>query len=102
MKINGLIVDTQKIADGLYQIICDKGEEGIVAFGMIPKWIVDSLETQLREKLIATAAAKLQVSPEELAPYISEDMIRATVDPIVRQVTTDIYGSAKRAGRMIV
>lgn len=49
MNINGLTVDTQAIADGLYEIICEREEEAIVAFGMIPKWIMDLTEKLVRE-----------------------------------------------------
>lgn len=49
MKINGLTVDTQAITDGLYAIICEHEEEAIVAFGMIPQWIMDLTE-KLAEK----------------------------------------------------
>ena len=51
MKLNGLNVDARAIGAGLYQIICDKGEESIVAFGMIPKWIMDLAEKLIREKI---------------------------------------------------
>ncbi len=53
MIINGLTVDIQDIADGLYAIICERDEEAIVAFGMIPKWILDLTEKLVREKVLS-------------------------------------------------
>ncbi len=120
MKLNGLVVDTQAIADGLYGIICHKGEESIVAFGMIPKWIIDVLEKQLREKIVRTAAEQMQFSEAEIghlleldklgvlttdgveAAGFSEDMIRETMRPIVHEVSVGIYKAASRAGKMCV
>jgi hypothetical protein len=75
MKINGLIVDTQAIADGLYEIICERDEEAIVAFGMIPKWIIDLAEQAIREKIIAENAKRLNLNFEELKPYVDEKLL---------------------------
>lgn len=102
MKIKGLTVDAQKIANGLYDMITDRGEEAIVAFGMIPKWIIDLFEKQLREKILEIAAQQQRVTVEELKPYVSEQLIQETMRPIVHEVTLGIYTAAKRAGKMCV
>ena len=70
MKINGLIVDTQTIADCLYTIISERREEAIVAFGMIPKWILDLTEKLVREKVIVENARLLNLTVEELTPFV--------------------------------
>jgi len=70
MKSGGLIVDADKIGAGLYSMLCDKGEEAIVAFGMIPAWVINCFEKQLREKIISEAAKQSDCLPSDLAPRI--------------------------------
>ncbi len=101
MKINGLNVDTETIGAGVYQIICDRGEEAIVAFGMIPKWAIDITEREVREKIIAEAAKQHQCSVEDFQPHVSEQMLRDTVNPIMREIGSAIYSAASKAGKMI-
>ena len=103
MKINGLKVDTRQIAAGLYDIICEHGESHIVAFGMIPKWIMDLLAVQLRNKINSIVEAQQQVTIEEISRYFNvKPEIEKIVQAIVRQVCTDIYGVAKKCGGMVV
>jgi hypothetical protein len=120
MKINGLKVDTQAIADGLYAIITEKGEEAIVAFGMIPKWIMDLLEVQLREKIIRIVCEQMRFNEAEtkhlveldklgmlvnsgtISAGFSEEKLKETMQPIIHEVSVGIYGAAARAGKMIV
>lgn len=102
MKINGLSVDTQAIADGLYKIICEREEEAIVAFGMIPKWIMDLTEKLVREKVIAENARQLDLTVEELKPYVDEKLLTESVDSILHEISLGIYTAAKRAGKLLV
>lgn len=102
MQKNGIIVDTKAIANGLYRIITEKGEESLVAFGMIPLWIIELAEKMIREKIIEIKAAQMQVTPDELRPHVDKAALDAIVAPIIRQISTDIYGAAKDAGMMIV
>ena len=102
MKINGLIVNTKAIADGLYKIICKREEEAIVAFGMIPKWIMDLMEQLIREKIIAENARRLNLTVEELKPYMDEKLLAETINPIIHEICLGIYEAAKRAGKLIV
>jgi hypothetical protein len=102
MRINGLSVDTQAIAEGLYDIICGKGEDSIVAFGMISKWIVDLTEKLVREKVIAETARQLNLTVEELKPYIDEKHLMETVQPIIHEICLGIYAAAAKAGKLLV
>ena len=102
MKINGLNVNTQAIADGLYEIICEKGEDSIVAFGMIPKWIMDMTEKLVREKVIAETARQLNLTAEELKPYVDEKLLAETVNPIIHEICLGIYAAAAKAGKLLV
>lgn len=102
MQINGLSVDTQAIADGLYVIICERGEDAIVAFGMIPKWIVDLTEQLLREKILAESARRLGISAEDLKPLVDDRLLADTANPILHEISIGIYGAAKRAGKLFV
>lgn len=102
MKINGLKVDAERIGAGIYALICERGEEAIVAFGMIPKWAIDVLEKQLREKVVELAAAQVPCTVEEFTPYIDEAKVKDTVQPILHEVTLGIYGAASKAGKLCV
>ena len=102
MKINGLSVDTQAIANGLYTIICEREEDAIVAFGMIPKWIMDQTETLVREKIISENARRLNLTIEELKPFVDEKLLTETVNPILHEIALGIYAAASRAGKLLV
>ena len=109
MKINGLTVDTAAIGEGLYKLIVEQGDEAIVAFGMIPKPIMDLMEKLLREKIISIAAKQQGVTDEELIEFAKtyldnksfEKSLRDIINPISREVCVAIYGAAKRAGKMV-
>lgn len=120
MKVNGLNVNTEAIGEGLYRIICEKGEEAIVAFGMIPKWIMDLLEKQLREKIIRVVCEQMRFSNTETehlleldrlgmlmgkdvaATGFSEELLQDTMRPIIHEVSVAIYKAASNAGKMCV
>jgi hypothetical protein len=94
MKIHGINVDAQAIANGLYKIICEQGQAAIVAHGMLPKDLMDSLETMVAEKVQAESLrARLCLSPEEQ---------KRTVRAIVHEVGVGIYRAASDAGMMLV
>ena len=102
MKIDGLNVDAQAIADGLYAIIGEQGEEAIVAFGMIPKWIMDLTEKLVRERVIAETARQLHLTSAELQPHVDEQLLRDTVNPILQEISLGIYAAAAKAGKLLV
>lgn len=102
MKIGGLDINTQAIGRGIYDMICDKGEEAIVAFGMIPKWASDVCEKELRAKIYREAAKQVGCTEQEMALLADEDMVARLVKPIMHQICVDIYGAASEAGKMIV
>ncbi len=102
MRINGLKVDAQAIGNGFYEIICEQGEEAIVAFGMIPYWIIQMAEKMIREKVIALAAAQLKVSVEDFKPYVDEKLVKETVQPIIHEITLSIFTAAKNKGMLVV
>ena len=100
MKINGLTVDAEKLGTGLYGIICDAGEESIVAFGMIPKWTIDLFQKQLRDKILDEAAKQMACDKSELTPHLDEKAIAKTIAAIEHQVCIGIYSAAAKAGMM--
>lgn len=102
LHVNGLAIDAQAIGIGLYDIICETGQEAIVAFGMIPKEIMDLAERLIREKVVAIWAKQLDCTVDEASPYIDEAKLKATVRPIVHAVSLGIYTAASNAGKMIV
>ncbi len=102
MKINNLTVDAPAIGSGIYAMICERDEAAIVAFGMIPRWAIDTLETALRAKIIAEAAKQVGCTPNELAVFVDAGMLADTMRPIVHAVTVEIYRAASNAGAMCV
>lgn len=102
MKIQGLNVDAAAIAAGLYAIIVERGEENLVAFGMIPKWIMDLLEKQLNEKLIEIAAKQNGIDPAFVRANIDPEKLKSLRNPIIKEIASEIYGAAKAAGKMVV
>ena len=99
---HGLTIDAQAIGDGIYAMICEKGEDAIVAFGMIPKWAIDLVRPALRDKVIAEAAKMIQATPDDLKPYVDEEKVNKIVSDIESDICTAIYTSAANKGRMIV
>lgn len=102
MNTNGLNINTAAIADGIYQIICEKGEEALVAFGMLPAPLMEMVERQMREKIIELSAKQHGLSTEDAKKFLSEEKLRATVNPIVREISCGVYAAASRAGKMCV
>ena len=100
-RINGLTVNSQAIGEGVYRIICDKGDQAVVAFGMIPKWAIDMVEKHLRDKIIEEAAKQRECTVAEFAPFVCEKLVRETVNPILREISCAILGAAANAGKMI-
>jgi hypothetical protein len=100
MHINGLDVNTRAIADGLYEIICERGEEAIVAFGMIPKWIIDLTEPMVREKVIAEN--RRRSNGTDPGTTLDEKLLTETVRHIMHQISVDIYAVAAWAGKLLV
>lgn len=99
MKINGLVVDADAIGKGLYGLICDKGEEAIVAFGMIPKWAIDLMQKPLREKIIRAWGEREDA--EGVYRNLDEKEIKRTMAEIEHQVVLGIYNAASAAGKMV-
>lgn len=101
MKINGLNVDADAIGAGMYAMICKRGDEHVVAFGMIPKWSIDLLRPALRDKVVAEAAKRIGCTVEEVQPYLDEPAISETMREIEHGVVLGIYAAASKAGRMV-
>ena len=100
MKIRGFEVNTEAIGAGMYQMIQEKGEEAIVAFGMIPKWAIDTLRAQLRPVLIEKAAAQLHVPVEAYNELADEAKINEVLKDVEHHVCLGIYKAASEAGKM--
>lgn len=97
-----LNVNHQAIADGLYEIICQRGQESIVAFGMIPADLMEMTRKMICEKVISENARIMSCQPEDITPHVDKALMDGIVNPIVHQISVGIYAAAKRAGKMIV
>lgn len=114
ISIHGLQIDEVRLAEGVYDIIVQKGEEGVVAFGMIPLWVHEMLERLLREKVLSIILNQCGLPPEYMqvpdpdteVDRIMRDEITLRVEEIVKNtvssVCSGIYAAAGRAGAMLV
>lgn len=100
-RINGLKVDADAIGKGVYAMICERGDESVVAFGMIPKWAIDLMRPALRDKIVAEGAKRIGCTVAEVQPFLDEDLIAKTVSEIEHEVVLGIYAAASKAGRMV-
>ena len=102
-RMHGMKVDAEKIGAGLYSILCDKGEDHIVAFGMIPSWIMDALHKMLREKVMSEAAIQVGCTEQELTlmGVIDNKKVDSIVRDIEHKVCVAIYAAASKAGKMV-
>ena len=98
----GLAVDARAIGAGLYDLIVEQGEEAIVAFGMIPHWAIQTAEKATREKVISICAEQAGMPIEDFRPYVDEQKLKDTVQPIIHEVTLAIYAAAKNRGMLVV
>lgn len=105
-NIQGLNVDADAMAKGLYAIITERGEAALVAFGMLPHAVIELFEKQLGEKYEASAKEQafklfgLEVDPVlEVADQAKK---KAFVRDVSHAVCVKIYGVAADAGKMMV
>lgn len=100
-SIKGLRVDAKAIGEGIYQMICDREEEALVAFGMLPSWAMEMLEKQLTDKVLEESAKQVECTVDELMPYVDKKKVKSIVDEILHAISVEIYGAASRAGKMV-
>jgi len=104
MKTHGLDINTAAIGNGIYAMIVDKGDEAIVAFGMIPLWAVELMRPILREKILDIGAKPYGITAQELELMgaVDEPKVKALMVEIEHEVVLAIYAAAQAAGRMVV
>src|SRR6266850_2359826 len=99
--INNLTVDVEPLAQGLYKLICEAGDEAVVAHGMIPHGMIELLRRLLREKILAIAAQQRSCTVEDLTTHpflhLDEKRIAETIQTIEHAVVVEIFAAAKRA-----
>ncbi|MEK6794090.1 MAG: hypothetical protein AABZ39_04895 [Spirochaetota bacterium] len=102
MRKYGLVIDTEAIGKGMYNLIEERGQDAIVAFGMLPAEVMEMLERLIREKVINTAAGQYGLQSDEIELYVDEKKIKEIVNDITHQVCVEIYRAASAAGKMMV
>ncbi len=102
MNIPGLKLNADAIGQGIYRMICEAGQDQIVAFGMLPKTFMDIAESGVREKLVALAAEQRDLTVAEATPFIDQAKLERLVAEIMREIGCAIYKAATNAGRMVV
>lgn len=104
MKISGLNVDVDAIGAGMFRIIEDKGEASIVAFGMIPVWVMDALRPMLCQKIVSESAKQRGITARELRlmGLVDEAKVGEIAREIEKAVVSAIYKAANQQGKMVV
>lgn len=107
----GIKVDAVAIADGLFGMMSED-DLTLIAFGMISKPIVDTLEKLLSEKFDQLVEKSYGEKPEWLDAYVTslglgavadaQEARKAFVRTVSKEVCTALHGVAKRAGKMVV
>lgn len=105
----GLKADVVAISKGVYALICETGEDHIVAFGMIPKRFCDMWEASIREIIIRTESARLGCNPVELnSPEthwrwkLDEDKVGRIIGEASQLIAAGILSEARAAGKLMV
>ena len=103
MKIQGISIDTQKLAQGMYDLFTEE-EQAVVAFGMIPAEKMECTERLLGEKIETTAKDDCEKSfgfrPDR--DCAKKDLKKDFVREAMHEITVAIFGHAKSIGRMVV
>lgn len=102
MKIKGILIDTQAMAKGLYELF-DEKERAVVAFGMLPAIQMENLERLLGEKFE-------QIAKDQAKKYgfntdynvADQDKKKEFVREAAHQISVEIYTFANSIGKMIV
>jgi len=101
-EINGIGVDTKTMGQEFYRMICEKEQEALVAFGMLPADFMAMVEEKVKEKLIKIWTQTLGVTVPEAMPYLDENKLKDTVQAIMHEICVEIYHAASEAGKMCV
>jgi len=56
----------------------------------------------VREKVIAENARLLNLTVEELKPYVDDKLLAETVNPIIREISVGIFAAATKVGKLLV
>jgi len=102
LRRSGLKVNAEAIGRGMYGLITKAGEESIVAFGMLPKWIMDILDAQLRQKVLEIVAKQTFIPADEIECMIDPKSLDAIVAEITKEVISFIYTAAAGRGKLLV
>jgi len=104
MKIHGIDIDVQKIAEGMYDDIFSDEDRAICAFGMLPALKMQSVEQMLGEKVeeMAKEAMKKAFGFTPERNCAKQDVKKRFVSESLRHLSSAIYGVASARGKMLV
>ena len=110
-RICNITADTCRVAEGIYGMM-NEDDQALVAFGMLPKPITDILERQLKDKFDESFKEHSEYDPEGFDAFVTSlglgrceeacDSRKDFVRTVSKEVCKDIYGTALRAGKMVV
>jgi polyhydroxyalkanoate synthesis regulator protein len=119
MKLYGITVEENRLAEGLYQMMTEQ-ELTVLSFGMLPAPLMSALEKGLGDQFDALVETWLDMTLEEVAEVeqelksvmpeidrgcISQDVAAARkkfVSQVEHEVSVSIYRLHAQAGRMVV
>jgi hypothetical protein len=88
MKISGFDIDTDAIGAGLYRLICERGDSGLVESGEIPGYALKDIKELLAVKIVGESFAL------EVNPFINHDEVNRVADEIAKEIAKGIYKAA--------
>ena len=89
-------INTTEIGKGLYDLM-DNNQQAAVAFGMIPKEIIDLVMDKIKKRISDILAEDLGLPAKDIYPCLKEDFL----NELEHDISLAIYGRAKELNRMI-
>jgi hypothetical protein len=116
VKLDGRVIcriylDSKAIAKGIFEMM-KEDDKALLAFGMINKPFMDSLDKPLTERFDELVEQKYGMAPDAIDKFVSDlDMgictdldnaRKAFIRQIKNEVSKNLYSVAKAAGIMVV
>jgi len=110
--MKGITVETRKIAEGIYHGVMTDEDKTLIAFGMINKPVMDTLEKCLNEKFDRIVIEREGLTPEQLDMYLEDEGIKTEeslsyvkkqwIEETRHEICAALYRVASEAGGMVV
>ena len=95
-------IDYKKMAKTMYNEIISEEDKGIIAFGMMPKTVIDVFQTQLKKHLVKIYGQQygFELEPEAVKEF-EECINPELINEITHNLTIAIFHEANAQGKMV-